>query len=59
MPETFDIGGFAISEPQPTPDLKLDFTVKITDEDGDSATDDFSVGIDGTGIYDNDDVIGI
>jgi hypothetical protein len=52
----FDIGGFAISEAQPTPDQQFDFTVDITDFDGDVVTSDpFSVSIDGTGIFDDDD----
>ena len=49
----FDIGAFAISQPQPTPDEKLDFTVQIADFDGEPATR-FSIGIDGTGDNDND-----
>ena len=52
----FDIGGFGISEPTPTPGQSFDFTVEITDYDDDSATASHSVGIDGTGVN-NDDMI--
>ena len=55
----FDIGGFNIEEAQPTPDQKFDYTIDIADFDGDTATDGFSVGLDGTGIYDDDAVIGV
>ena len=50
----FDIGEFSISQAQPTPDELLDFTAQIVDFDGDTASADFSVGIDGTGDFDND-----
>ncbi|MFZ5677515.1 MAG: DUF5801 repeats-in-toxin domain-containing protein [Pseudomonadota bacterium] len=43
----FDIGLFGISEPTPTPDKELDFTVAVTDFDGDVEEDTFSIGIDG------------
>jgi len=56
---TFDIGGFALTQAQPAPDEKLDFTVQIADADGDTANATFSVGIDGTGINDNDHVLGV
>ena len=52
----FDIGGFSISEPTPTEDQIFDFTVEITDFDGDTAEASHSVGIDGTGVN-NDDLI--
>ena len=55
----FDIGEFSISQAQPTPDELLDFTAQIADFDGDTASADFSVGIDGTGDFDNDLVAGI
>nr|WP_304504896.1 DUF5801 repeats-in-toxin domain-containing protein [Defluviimonas sediminis] len=55
----FDIGGFNITEAQPTPDQKFDFTVQITDFDGDTDTASFSVSLDGTGLYDNDAVAGV
>ena len=45
----YDLGGFNIQLQQPTPDQKLDFTVQIADADGDTASDSFSIGIDGTG----------
>ena len=56
---TFDIGGFSLVQAQPAPDEKLDFTVQIADADGDTATDSFSIGIDGTGIFDNNHVDGV
>ncbi|MFQ5564734.1 MAG: DUF5801 repeats-in-toxin domain-containing protein [Paracoccaceae bacterium] len=52
----FDIGGFSISEPTPTDDQSFDFTVEITDFDGDTNSASHSVGIDGTGVN-NDDLI--
>ena len=55
----FDIGGFGITQPAPTPDQKLDFTVTATDGDGDTASASFSVGIDGTGINDDGLVAGV
>jgi hypothetical protein len=54
-----DIGAFEVNQPQPTPDEKLDFTVQIADFDGDTASATFSVGIDGTGIFDDDQVAGL
>jgi hypothetical protein len=56
---TFDIGGFALVQTQPTPDEKLDFTVQIADADGDTANDSFSIGIDGTGLFDDNHVDGV
>lgn len=50
----FDIGAFELEEPQPTPDLMVSSEVQITDFDGDYATDNYDVFIDGTGIYDDD-----
>ena len=56
----FDIGRFVLGQPQFTPDEKLDFTVQIANSDGDTATRDiFSVGIDGTGTFDDDHVDGV
>jgi len=55
----FDIGGFVLKEAQPAPDEKLDFTVERVDEDEDSAEASFSIGIDGTGINDDDHVDGV
>lgn len=42
----FDIGGFGLSEPQVTPDHPLNFEVTLTDGDGDTALDTFTVNID-------------
>src|SRR5262249_35972439 len=56
---TFDIGGFSLAQVQPAPDEKLDFTVKITDADADTALASFSIGIDGTGVNDDNHVIGV
>jgi len=55
----FDIGGFGTTQGAPTPDQKLDFVVKVTDGDGDSATSGFSIGIDGTGPFNDDIVAGV
>ena len=55
----FDIGGFGASQPQPTPDQKLDFVVQVIDGDTDVNTDAFSIGIDGTGINDDGVVVGV
>jgi hypothetical protein len=44
---TFDIGGFSLVQAQPAPDEKLDFTVQIADADGDTASSNFSIRIDG------------
>jgi hypothetical protein len=56
---TFDIGGFSLTQAQPAPDEKLDFTVQIADADGDTASDSFSIGIDGTGMFDDNHVDGV
>ncbi len=42
----FDIGSFGLNEPQAIPDHTLDFTVSLTDADGDSTSDSFQVSID-------------
>jgi len=55
----FDVGGFDITQSQPTPDQKLDFVAKATDGDGDFVTASFSIGIDGTGIFDDGLVSGV
>ena len=55
----YDLGGFNIQLQQPTPDQKLDFTVQIADADGDTASDSFSIGIDGTGTFDDNHVDGV
>jgi hypothetical protein len=44
----FDIGGFNFLETQPTEDMDQDWTVKITDFDGDWDQATFETGIDGT-----------
>jgi len=43
----FDIGGFQITQTQPTPAQDLPFTVKATDGDGDFQQDSFNVHING------------
>ncbi|MCJ7420202.1 hypothetical protein, partial [Sphingomicrobium astaxanthinifaciens] len=55
----FDIGAFGTLEPPLIPDLVLDFAAKATDGDLDSAIASWSVGIDGTGIFDDGVVAGI
>jgi hypothetical protein len=55
----FDIGGFTINQPQPTPDQKLDFVARATDGDTDFKTASFSIGIDGTGINHDGHVVGV
>ncbi|TIN31236.1 MAG: hypothetical protein E5Y31_03455 [Mesorhizobium sp.] len=55
----FDIGGFNLLQGQDTPDQSFDFAVQITDYDNDvdggtlDALANFSVGVDGTGIFDD------
>jgi hypothetical protein len=53
----FDVGGFGVVQSNPIPDQKLDFVVRVVDGDGDSDTASFSIGIDGTGIFDDGVVI--
>ncbi len=55
----FDIGGFGTNQSQPTPDQVLYFEATVTDGDGDSSTDAFVVGIDGTGPNDDGVVAGV
>jgi nucleoside-diphosphate-sugar epimerase len=55
----FGTGGFGAVQAQPTPDQKLDFVAKVLDGDGDSGTSGFSVGIDGTGPFDDGLVSGV
>ncbi len=50
----FDIGGFGTTQGAPTPDQVLNFVARVVDGDGDSSTDAFAIGIDGTGIFDDD-----
>jgi hypothetical protein len=56
----WDLGGFNLTLGQDTPDALLNFSVKMTDNDGDhygsdasQVFDDFQIVIDGTGIYNN------
>ncbi|UWQ00477.1 hypothetical protein K3X44_07905 [Aliiroseovarius crassostreae] len=51
--DRFDIGGYFISEAQPTPDQLFEFGVDVFDYDLDSANSTFNVAIDGTGIFDD------
>jgi len=53
----FDIGGFGFFQGNDTPDQQLDFTARVTDGDGDYDEASWSVGIDGTGVFDNDSVV--
>ena len=46
--DSFDIGGVNFAQAQGTEDQVLDWTVAITDFDGDVTTDTFKTGIDGT-----------
>ena len=55
----FDIGGFGITQAQPTPDQLLAFTAQVTDGDGDTDTASWNIGIDGTGIHNDDAVAGV
>jgi hypothetical protein len=55
----FDIGGFGFLEVNETPDQKLDFTAQVTDGDGDTDTASWSIGIDGTGSFDDNQVSGV
>src|SRR5262249_31581216 len=50
---------FDITHAQPTPDQKLDFVARATDGDGDFKTASFSIGIDGTGSFDDGQVPGV
>jgi hypothetical protein len=43
----FDIGGFSITQTQPTPAQDLPFTVQATDGDSDFQQDSFNVHING------------
>ena len=55
----FDVGRFGSFESHEIPDQLLSFTAQVTDGDGDTATDSWNIGIDGTGIYDDDSVSGV
>ena len=49
----FDVGAFDITQTAPTPDQQLNFVAKVVDGDGDLSTAGFSIGIDGTGTFDD------
>jgi hypothetical protein len=50
----FDIGGFGFSQGNDTPDQQLEFTAQVTDGDGDTGVPDtWTIGIDGTGVFDD------
>ena len=55
----FDIGEFGTLQSAQIPDQLFDFTVQATDGDGDQSSSSFSIGVDGTGIYDDDAVGGV
>jgi hypothetical protein len=55
----FDIGEFGTLQAAEVPDQLLEFTVQAVDGDGDPFSSSFSIGIDGTGIYDDDAVGGV
>jgi len=55
----FDIGGFGFLQLSETPDQKLDFTAQVTDGDSDTDTASWSIGIDGTGFFDDNFVSGV
>lgn len=52
----FDIGGFGFLQGNDTPDQFLSFTAEVTDGDGDTASASWDIGIDGTGVFDDDHV---
>ena len=56
---SYDIGGFNLRQAQPSADQVLEFTARVTDGDGDFASDTWKVGIDGTGINDDGVVAGV
>ena len=55
----FDVGSFGINVGQDTPDQLLHFTAQATDGDGDHASSSWMIGIDGTGTFDNNSVLGL
>ena len=55
----WDVGGFNLQSGNDTPDQTFQFTAKVTDGDGDNASDTWLVGIDGTGAFDNGAVSGV
>ena len=55
---SYNIGGFNLIQSLPFPDRTLSFQAKVTDGDTDFAlSNTWTIGIDGTGIYDNDTII--
>lgn len=55
----FDVGRFGSFESHEIPDQLLSFTAQVTDGDGDTATDSWNIGIDGTGAFDDNSVSGV
>jgi hypothetical protein len=55
----FDVGRFGFLEGQDTPDQLFEFTAKVTDGDLDIDSASWKVGIDGTGVFDDDQVAGL
>jgi hypothetical protein len=51
---SYNIGGFNLIQSVSTPDQKFDFTARVVDGDGDARSDDWSVVIDGTGVWNDD-----
>ncbi|SMX24690.1 hypothetical protein BOA8489_02817 [Boseongicola aestuarii] len=49
----YDLGGFNLLQVDETPDQLFDYTVEITDFDGDTAAETFQVLVDGTGKFDD------
>lgn len=62
---SYDIGGFNLVQGQDSEDQKFDFAVEINDYDGDTyggtgvTYANFLVGVDGTGLNNDDSVIGV
>jgi hypothetical protein len=55
----FDVGRFGSFESHETPDQVLEFTAQVVDGDGDTASDTWKIGIDGTGSFDDNLVSGV
>jgi len=56
---SYNIGGFSRFTALDTPDKVLDFTARVTDGDGDTATASWHIGVDGTGGNDDGLVSGV
>jgi hypothetical protein len=56
---SYNIGGFSRFTALDTPDKVLDFTARVTDGDGDTATASWHIGVDGTGVNDDGLVSGV